>query len=117
MTVYVDDMRRRARVGNSRPANWSHMFADTPDELRSFARRLGLDADWVQRAGTHREHFDVTDTVRRAALRLGAQHITYPRDTADLLARKKAAVCDEYDDDASAGPLIDALRSALDGAS
>lgn len=90
MTVYVDDMRRRARVANSRPANWSHLFADSPDELLCFARRLGLDASWVQHAGTHREHFDVTDTVRRAALQLGAQHITYPRGTADLLARKRA---------------------------
>lgn len=89
MTVYVDDMQRRARVANSRPANWSHLFADSSEELRAFADRLGLDGAWIQHAGSHREHFDVTDTVRRAALHLGAQHITYPRGTAELLARKK----------------------------
>lgn len=104
MTVYVDDMCRRARVGNSRPATWSHMFADSPEELRSFAGRLGLDLGWVQHAGTHREHFDVTDTVRRAALQLGAQHITYPRGTAELLARKKAAHTPSTNGDRSTTP-------------
>lgn len=91
MSVYVDDMRRRAQVGQGRPAVWSHMFADTPAELREFATLLGLRASWIQWEGTHREHFDVTDTVRAKAVRLGALRITYPRGTADLLAQRRAA--------------------------
>lgn len=91
MTVYVDDMRRRARIGNARPANWSHMFADSTEELRVFALRLGLSPAWIQHAGTHREHYDITDTVRQVAITAGAVEIRYPRGTAELLARKKAA--------------------------
>lgn len=91
MTVYVDNMRRRASVKGARPANWSHLFADTPGELAAFAVRLNLRPSWLQHPGTHREHYDVTDTVREHAIQLGAEQISYPRGTADLLARKKAA--------------------------
>lgn len=90
MTVYVDDMRRRAHVGRGRPGVWSHLFADTSAELKDFARQLSLRPDWIQHPGTHREHFDVTETVRGLAVRLGAMEISYPRGTADLLARRKA---------------------------
>lgn len=87
--IYVDDMRHRARVGNGRPANWSHLFADTHDELIAFALRLGLSPAWIQHAGTYREHYDVTDTVRQVAISHGAEQISYPRGTAELLQRKK----------------------------
>lgn len=88
MAVYVDDMRRPARVGrlNSR---WSHMFADTTDELVAMAKALGLRPDWIQKAGTHREHFDLTEPKRLEAIRLGATQITYPWDVAELLQRKR----------------------------
>jgi hypothetical protein len=86
--IYVDDMRREAKLGRW-PARWSHLFADTPGELTEAARRLQLNPAWLQHAGTHREHYDVTDTVRRKAVALGARPIRYPRDTADLLARKR----------------------------
>lgn len=92
MTVYVDDMLRPAKVAGARRANWSHLFADTPRELREFAQRLGLRLEWVQHAGTHREHFDVTATVRARALDLGAEPITYPRGVADLMMERRT-VC------------------------
>lgn len=41
MTVYVDDMRVPARVGRIN-ARWSHLMADTDEELHEFAARLGL---------------------------------------------------------------------------
>jgi len=91
VTIYVDDMRRRAKVGAGRPANWSHMFADTPEELRAFAQQLGLRPEWIQHEGTIREHFDVTDTVRAQAVAAGAEEIKYPHGTAKLLDRKRAA--------------------------
>ncbi len=94
MTVYVDDMARPAQL-TGRPAKWSHLFADTSQELDDFRRRLGLRVEWLQHAGTHREHYDVTATVRERALRLGAQPITYPRGTADLMQRKRAAAAPE----------------------
>lgn len=80
MTVYVDNMLRAAQVGRGRPAKWSHLVADTTDELEAFARQLGLRPSWVQHAGTAREHYDVTATVRAQALRLGALPMTYGRE-------------------------------------
>lgn len=68
MTCYVDDMLRPAHIGNGRPAKWSHLFADTPDELEAIAGRLGLSRQWIQHEGTHREHYDVTAAVRDNAI-------------------------------------------------
>lgn len=89
MTVYVDDMLRPARVGRIR-SRWSHLMADSHDELMAFAARLGLRPEWLQHPGTHREHFDLTEQRRMDALRLDAVPIAYPRETAELLARKRA---------------------------
>ncbi|GAA3601098.1 hypothetical protein GCM10022237_39650 [Nocardioides ginsengisoli] len=88
MTVYVDDMRRKARVGNI-DARWSHLFADTSQELVAFGAQLGLLPSWLQHAGTYREHFDVTDSKRTAALAAGAVAVAYPRGTAGLLDTKR----------------------------
>lgn len=88
MSVYVDDMHRRARVGRI-TANWSHLMADTPAELREFAARLGLNPDWIQKEGTHREHFDVTSNVRAKALELGAEPMSYPRGTGKHITEKR----------------------------
>jgi hypothetical protein len=73
MTVYVDDFRMRARVGRL-DARWSHLMADSRDELLSFADRLGLRRAWLQdkRSGVH---FDVTDSMRTKAIRLGAVQV------------------------------------------
>lgn len=72
-----------------RPAKWSHLLADTSEELMAFAKLLGLKPEWLQHPGTHREHFDVTMEVRKRALALGAVSISYPRETGELLARKR----------------------------
>jgi len=76
VAVYVDDMRRPAIV-NGLDRKWSHLLADTPAELRSFAARLGLSVAWIQERGTAEEHFDVTDAMRRKAISLGAEQISY----------------------------------------
>lgn len=90
MSVYVDDMRRPAQL-TGRPARWSHLMADTHDELMQAAMDLGLRPAWIQHPGTHREHFDVTETVRKMAIAKGiAEPISYPSGTGALLARKRA---------------------------
>lgn len=90
MTVYVDDMRRPANL-TGRPARWSHLMADTHDQLMQAAMDLGLRLEWIQHEGTHREHFDVTETVRQRAIAAGiAVPMAYPRETGILLARKRA---------------------------
>jgi hypothetical protein len=76
VAVYVDDMRVQATAG-SVTARWSHLQADTPEELARFARRLRLRPEWVQSPGTWQEHYDVTDRVRDKAIELGAVPIGY----------------------------------------
>ena len=70
MAVYVDDYRIPARVG---PVDgcWSHLMADSRDELVAFAERLGLRRAWLQDKASG-VHFDVTDPTRAEAIRLGA---------------------------------------------
>lgn len=45
-------------------------------ELLEFAKRLELRPEWIQYPGIWKEHFDVTMTVRRKAVALGAVEVT-----------------------------------------
>ena len=49
-----------------------HMMADTTAELLDMANRIGVQAKWIQEAGTYREHFDICKNKRVTALKLGA---------------------------------------------
>ena len=91
MAVYVDDMLRPARVGRTQ-SRWSHMLADTHEELLSMATEMGLRPEWIQHAGTHREHFDLTEPKRLQAIGFGAVQITYPHGTARILSAKREAL-------------------------
>ena len=93
MAVYVDDMRRPATVG-SVTGRWSHLMADTSEELLAFVDRLGLSRAWIQYPGTAKEHFDVTDSVRAAALRLGAVPVAYGEAGHLTLAKARGEVFD-----------------------
>ena len=73
MTVYVDDYRRPATVGQI-TARWSHLIADTRPELHAFAKTLGLKRSWFQDHPI-RWHYDVTDSMRRRAVAMGAAEI------------------------------------------
>jgi hypothetical protein len=90
MTVYVDDMLRPARVGRL-TSRWSHLMADTHQELLSMAAELGLRPEWIQHEGTHREHFDLTEGKRLQALGFGAVAIKYPSGTSVVLSAKRDA--------------------------
>lgn len=78
MTVYVDDWRQRARLG---PVDdrWSHLVADTDDELHRFAGRLGMERAWFQTntRRPHQAHYDVPERLRPQALALGAVEVTW----------------------------------------
>lgn len=87
MTVYVDDYRHTATVGRL-TGRWSHLLADDRAELDAFAARIGLRPAWIQRAGTPREHYDVTDRLRDLAIRLGAVPITF-LEAGHLVAAKR----------------------------
>lgn len=91
--IYIDDMQRPARVGPVEGV-WSHLFSDLPGEagtaeLLAFAERLGIDARWIQKAGTATEHFDVREPIRQRALALGATPIRYGRAVAAITMAKR----------------------------
>lgn len=67
MTVYVDDSQ--IKFGRMRMC---HMIADSTGELLVMAERLGLRPEWIQKAGTAYEHFDVCMSKRSVAIGLGA---------------------------------------------
>lgn len=95
MTVYIDDMQRPARVRNGTgfvTGTWSHLMADTTEELVAFAKRIGMNPRWIQKAGTPIEHFDVTEPRRQHALRLGAVAIRYGHEGAALTRAKRDGV-------------------------
>jgi hypothetical protein len=78
MAVYVDDWRQPATVGPV-TARWSHLTADTTEELHLFAAGLGLRRSWFQ-AHSHdplRHHYDVTDRLRDEAIMRGAVAVTW----------------------------------------
>lgn len=83
MTVYVDDMRLPARVGRLE-ARWSHLLADTDEELHAFAASIGLRRSWAQYPGTWKSHYDVTDSKRAEAIRAGALALGAPPENLNL---------------------------------
>jgi 1,6-anhydro-N-acetylmuramate kinase len=65
MTVYIDDARIRWRG-----RHWSHLVADTPEELHEAAGLLGLRREWAQERG-RTLHYDLPDELRERAIALG----------------------------------------------
>jgi hypothetical protein len=80
MSVYVDEIRDYGDLvrGYARRygTRWSHMIADSEDELHAFANKIGVLRRWAQFPGTPRSHYDIIPTKRALALRMGAIEIT-----------------------------------------
>jgi hypothetical protein len=78
MTVYLDDWRQPARLG---PVDdrWSHLVADSDEELHAFAAQMGMKREWFQhRVGRpHQAHYDLPERARHRALALGAVPVTW----------------------------------------
>ena len=92
MAVYVDDALIPAEVRNGpirHNSRWSHLMADTLEELHAFARRLGMRPEWFQDHPRH-PHYDLTEGKRYRALHLGARPIDH-RQLAEALAHKASA--------------------------
>jgi Protein of unknown function (DUF4031) len=87
MTVYVDD----SRIG-WRGRLWSHLIADTTEELHAFAARLGLERAWCHRRPERpwKDHYDVSEAKREVAIRHGARPIAC-REAAEMLRAKRLA--------------------------
>jgi hypothetical protein len=65
VAVYVDDARIRWRG-----LEWSHLVADSPDELHAAAARLGLRREWAQDKG-RTLHYDLPEELRLRAIEHG----------------------------------------------
>jgi len=92
MSVYVDDMLMQADVpngGRTVRGRWSHLIADTQEELHDFAARLGLRRSWFQEPKgfgslplkpeslkAQQWHYDVTGPKREQAIKMGAIPVT-----------------------------------------
>ena len=98
MTVYVDDSAIPATVSNGgarHTSQWSHLFADSQDELHAFAARLGLRRSYFQPGRplggkpSPFWHYDVTAGKRMQAIRLGAQPVSW-RGSARIIREREA---------------------------
>lgn len=92
MAVYVDNYLQKVDVKNGNRivrGRWSHMFADTHEELEEMARLIGLKPEWIQSKGTYKEHYDLTLTRRKDALRLGAKELPIGPEWRDFFKRKR----------------------------
>jgi hypothetical protein len=75
MTVYVDDMHTTP-MGQFGRMKMCHMVADTTEELLAMADRIGVNRKWLQKPGTHHEHFDVAMSKRAEAVAAGAVEVS-----------------------------------------
>ena len=101
MTVYLDNWRQHARLG---PVDdrWSHLMADTDEELHRFATGMGLRRQWFQyKSGRpHHAHYDLPERARSEALAFGAVEVTW-RQLGRMLRDRRSS--NEAADSASAG--------------
>lgn len=84
MAVYVDKARHPFRG-----MLMCHMIADSREELLDMADRIGVSRRWIQHEGRHSEHFDICQSKRSLAVRLGAVEITARDLGRKLLERRK----------------------------
>lgn len=87
--------RHWARAGVWRGDRMYHVLSDLPGkegthELMKFVAEYGLRPEWIQYAGTYREHFDAREPEGLAMLRNGARQATN-REIGRLLAAKRVA--------------------------
>jgi hypothetical protein len=91
MSVYVDDWRQHATVRGI-TSRWSHLTADTADELHLFAAQLGLPRRAFQsKPGKPMfDHYDVTEELRERAVAIGAIPLSW-REAARLRRNRRSA--------------------------
>jgi hypothetical protein len=95
VAVYVDDTSIPAQVG-PHDSRWSHLIADSVEELHDFAAKLGLRRSYFQEGKPRGDgsrnphwHYDVTEGKRQRAIQLGAQPVTW-RDSVRIIHEREA---------------------------
>lgn len=64
--IYID---KKGKYG------WSHLVADSINELHSFAEQIGLKSSWFQ-AKPDKPHYDVKGMMRKRAIENGAMEVS-----------------------------------------
>jgi hypothetical protein len=106
VTVYVDNFRSPATVGGVN-GRWSHLTADTPDELHTFAKSIGMRLQWFQARCKNGAcpaidgvcahfHYDVVDWRRTEAIANGAMSIDI-RELGAIVSGRRAYYRGEVD--------------------
>jgi hypothetical protein len=115
VTVYLDDWRQPAHLG---PVDdrWSHLVADTDDELHAFASRMGMRRAWFQdKPGRpHHAHYDLPERARADAVAHGAVEVTWRQLGRMLRDRRTAAVADGSADDVTVATADGAADGSAD---
>ena len=73
--VYVDALFETEKSRKWPYTQACHLTADTVDELKEFARKIGLRPQWFQDHPKH-PHFDLTRGMRIRAIQQGAKEVT-----------------------------------------
>ena len=87
--IYVDTIRRCDPTKCWPYRTAAHLWADDDEEIHRFAQRLGLRRQWAQQRPGFM-HYDVTQTMREAAIRAGAIPQTLRQAGEFSLARLRA---------------------------
>ena len=79
--VYVDPLRRivsknaqARRVGSKHGHLWSHLWADTLEELHAMATSIGMRRSWFQN-DPRLPHYDLVPPRREEAIKRGARPV------------------------------------------
>lgn len=94
MSVYVDEIRDYGKV----KGKWSHMWADTEDELHALAAKIGLKREWMHHSSGISgdfKHYDLRPSKRQKAFKCGA---VFKPLALYIRERTRGAVTDDGDD-------------------
>lgn len=73
MAVYVDNMNFPVKMGKNRTYIFSHLVADTVEELHEMADKIGVQRKWFQSGPTKgADHYDITLSKKALAVKFGA---------------------------------------------
>ena len=94
--ICIDGLNDFGDALNRRLGRSSHLVSDLPGEagtaeLVAFAKRIGMRATWLQKAGTAHEHFDVFEGRYPRAIAAGARVVTRSELVAIFRAKRTPA--------------------------
>lgn len=89
MTVRVDELKKWPTEIACFKAGSCHLTADAVPELHAFALRLGLKRAWFQDGRV--PHYDLTESKRRRAVKLGAAEVSAKQQARDRAAARPPA--------------------------